>query len=356
MSRIPLAMPLMWGLTISCQAPSPAPRAAPVLVEASGEALGTTWHVRWVGHSGAPSVAQVTETVSAVLGEVDQHMSTWRDDSELSLARRATGPVAVSEDTALVVDAALDLARVSGRAFDPTVQPLMELWGFFGARRDTLPSDDEVRAAMAQMGVDRVRLGRDPSGGPTLDAGGTALDLSAIAKGHAVDRVHNALSRQGLASLFVEVGGEVRVSGPALQRPLWRVGVDLPDPKATPGQDLALVVSLTNGAVATSGNYRNRYEVDGQMLVHTMDPRIGRPIQTAVASATVLAPDCRTADGVATTLMVLSPEDGLNLVERLPDVQAALLVVDGERFALRTSGGLADSLQVVSDRVEQGGQ
>ena len=123
----------------------------------------------------------------------------------------------------------------------------------------------------------------------------------------------------------------------------------------TPGYKagFALVVSLTNGAVATSGNYRNHYEVDGKTLVHTMDPRQGRPVTTHVASATVVAPDCRTADGLATTLMVLEPDAGLALIESLPDTEAALLLFDEGQFQLRTTGGMDRHVEVVSDRIRK---
>jgi FAD:protein FMN transferase len=331
-------------------APEP-PAPEPVVVDLRGEALGTTWHVRWAQPGEGPDrTAEVQRVTEAVLAEVDLHMSTWRDDSELSRARQADGPVAVSRDTALVVDAALDLARMTGGAFDPTVQPLMELWGFHGERREALPTDAEIAAVRERVGHDRVRLMDGPEG-PTLDVQGTALDLSAIAKGHAVDRVHHAVSELGIGRVFVEVGGEVRASGPGVTAPAWRVGVDRPVPGAAPGQDLALVARVVNGAVATSGNYRNRYEVDGQVLVHTMDPRVGRPVTTPVASATVLAPDARTADGLATALMVLAPDEGLALVDALPHVEAALLLLDGEGLQLRTSAGAAGRIRVVGEGI-----
>jgi len=342
--------PVLGLLLVACQTPAPPPEPeVPQVVRIQGEALGTTWSVSWL-ETPELDAEQGRVVVSDVLAQVDEHMSTWRDDSELSRARRASGPAPISQDTALVVDAALDLAAVTGGAFDPTVQPLMELWGFFGTRRDELPTEQEIAAVRERVGWQKVVLAHG-SAGPTLDVAGTALDLSAIAKGHAVDRIHNALAARGASSLFVEVGGEVRVSGPASQRPEWRVGVSVPDPESPPDA-FALVVSLTNGAVATSGNYRNHYQVDGQVLVHTMDPRVGKPVTTNVASATVVAPDCRTADGLATSLMVLPADQGLALIESLPDVDASLLLFEGERFRLRSTSGMSRHVQVVSDRVD----
>ncbi|MEZ4237869.1 MAG: FAD:protein FMN transferase [Myxococcota bacterium] len=300
----------------ACAPPPPAVHAL------RGEALGTTWSVKWRGDR--PTEPDAEAAVVRVLGEVDAAMSSWRDDSELAAIRSSHGPVVVSEETYEVVGAALELADATRGAFDPTVEPLMALWGFRGAPRTEPPTDDEIAAARAQVGWQRVRRFRGPDGAPRIDGGGTSLDLSAIAKGHAVDRVANALSALGAADQLVEVGGEVRAQGDGPQG-AWQLGVDEPEPGHAPGQALAAVVGLTNAALATSGNYRSRYEADGTVIVHTMDPRTGRPFDSVVGSASVVAPDCRTADGWATALMVLG-EAGLPLVEARPDLEALLLV------------------------------
>lgn len=308
--------------------------------------------VRWGG--GVPVEPElVRRAVEAALDDVDRAMSTWREDSELSVARSADGPVPVSEQTAQVVREALVVAEATGGAFDPTVQPLMELWGFHGVARTTWPMQREIDAAREQVGFGRVVLGRTEQGVPTLDTGGTALDLSAIAKGHGVDRVSHALARLGVGSAFVEVGGEVRAIGAGLNGPLWRAGVALPRVEAQP-DDLALVVHFVNGAVATSGNYRSRRVLDGREVGHTMDARRGVPASTKVASATVLAPTCLQADALATALMVLDHPSGLRLIESLADVEAAWILEDDPNLALRLSPGLrldassGRSIQVVS--------
>ena len=343
------------GLIVSllgCPAPeAPKQKVEPSLQAVSGEAFGTTWSAKW--RSDSTNSADTLSRIQSVLDEVDVHMSKYRPDSEISRARREGGPVPVSHDTAMVVDAALDLSEVSGGAFDPTVEPLMSLWGFGGKRRDVLPSEAEIQEVVSRVGWRKVKLERNRTGA-LLDTGGTSLDLGAIAKGHGVDRVHNMLTAQGYSSVFVEVGGEVRVSGPASEgRPKWNVGVSLPDKNAQP-DDYALVVSLTNGAVATSGNYRSNYDLGDESLVHTMDPRVGRPVVTQVASATVIAPNCRTADGLATTMMVLPAEQALELAESMPDVEAALMLFAPEgNFKLVYTDGMAGHVQVVSDRVRR---
>ena len=318
-------------LLVACGQPVAQTPSLPAAHAISGEALGTTWNVKWMA-TDSPTDDVVRAAVQGALDEVDRSMSTWRDDSDLARIRAADGPVEVTAETALVVQAALDLAEASGGAFDPTVQPLVELWGFRGEPRTTWPTDAEIGATLDRVGWQKVSVAWP---GPTVDSGGTALDLSAIAKGHAVDRVSHALSDLGLGSHMVEVGGEVRTAGSGPSG-AWRLGVDAPADHATPGSELAAVVELSNGALATSGNYRNFYEIDGRRVGHTLDPRTGRPATTEVLSATVVAPDCRTADGWATALMVLG-KDGLPLIEALPDVDAYLLL-EGADAAAQTPG------------------
>ncbi|MBX2796614.1 MAG: FAD:protein FMN transferase [Myxococcales bacterium] len=320
--------------------------AADELQVLHGEAFGTTWTVKWVGAE--PSGDEVRPAVEAALDQVDQRMSTWRDDSELQAVRGAAGPVGVSAETAEVVRAALDIAQATRGAFDPTVEPLMELWGFRGSPRSEPPTDDELAEVLGRVGWRRVTV--DLSAVPTtVDAGGTALDLSAIAKGHGVDRVSMALSSLGATDHLVEIGGEVRAHGAGLTGD-WRLGIDRPEEGAAPGAQLAAIVSLRNAALATSGNYRNAYDAGSTRVVHTMDPRTGRPYDSVVASATVVAPDCRTADGWATALMVLGPEEGMAAVDARPQLEALMLLASADGFVERRSAGIGAWLAAAPER------
>ena len=316
------------------------------LVDASlrGEALGTTWEVMW--RSTEVERDDVADRIVFVLTSVDQQMSTWRDDSELSRIRASDGPVPVSEATASVLAEALWLAEATGGAFDPTVQPLVELWGFHGAPLTELPSDQALSTARESVDWTRVVLGRSEAG-PTIDAGGTALDLSAIAKGHAVDRVSDALSALGIGTHLVSIGGEVRASGSGPDDGLWSVGVEMPTPGNAPGSELYGIVRVANRSVATSGNYRQQRVVEGVEVHHTLDPRTGRPSDSEVASATVIAPTCALADGLATALMVLGSE-GLPLIERLPNVEAGLLWMGPNGIYAEESSGF--ELHTVTER------
>lgn len=245
----------------------------------------------------------------------------------------------VSADTAWVVREALALAESTGGAFDPTVQPLMEVWGFHSRDRTLqAPSDAELAAARQQVGWERVRV-TTVDGAPRLDVGGTALDLSAIAKGHGVDRVSALLTARGHADTLVEIGGEVRITGRG-PRGRWSFGVDAPVEGNAPGQEFAAILHLTDRALATSGDYRNLVVVDGVKVHHTMDPRTGSPAVTNVASASVVARDCRTADGWATAMMVLGAERGLALIEQRSDLEALLITSGPNGFEQHTSSGM----------------
>jgi thiamine biosynthesis lipoprotein len=328
--------PAAWALLVSACGPSV---AEPSWCTSSGEALGTTWNATWADPDGSCDEQEVRADVAAALAEVDRQMSTWRDDSELSAVRRGPGPVAVSRDTAEVVRHALALAAATEGAYDPTVQPLMEVWGFHGRERKiAAPTPEALAEARSRVGWSRVRI-VDGLAGPSIDAGGTALDLSSIAKGHAVDRASTALSRRGLADHLMEVGGEVVTAGrgPA---GAWRLGVEAPEEGLAPGQKLSARVAVTNAALATSGNYRNAVEVDGRRVHHTMDPRTGEPALSDVASVSVVAPDCRTADALATAVMVLGSDRGLALLEAYGDVEGLVLVQGPDGWQQRTTPGM----------------
>jgi thiamine biosynthesis lipoprotein len=312
-----------------CSAPN-----APHETRLEGEALGTTWAVTVVSDSALsePRLKELRRRVAGTLDRVDRGMSNWRDDSELSRfnAQRGQGAFRFSPETRRVVASSLELARETGGAFDPTVAPLVALWGFGPGARETDPTPAELSETRSQVGW--RHLFWDDEGRLLRRVEKVELDLSAIAKGYAVDAIVAELARDGLRGLLVEVGGEVRATGPKANGETWRVGID--DPTA-PGSRLEAVVALTSGALATSGDYRQARIVDGERRTHVLDPRTGRPVQTGVASASVVAPTCMEADAVATALMVLEPHESLIFVEDRPWLEALLLIREGDRVVER---------------------
>jgi thiamine biosynthesis lipoprotein len=328
---------VVWVLAaVACGGPV-AP-AAPVVSEVRGEIFGSTWSAKWL--PGATPVGEdaVAAAAAAVFADVDLAASTWRPDSELSRCRATPGGLAVGGDGARMVRLALELAAATDGAFDPTVQPLVELWGLHGERRTTWPTDAELAAARAAVDWRRVALTwRD--GAPWLDCGGTALDLSALAPGYAADRLSDALSALGLADHLVDVGGELMARGRGPTGGPWRLGIDAPVEGLAPGEQLVARVALTDRAVATSGNYRNRYEVDGKAVWHELDPRTGLPAEERVLSAVVVATDAATADAWATALMVLG-EPGLARLGAWPEVDALVMLDSPDGLVLRRSRGM----------------
>ena len=299
-----------------------------------GEALGTGWSVTVVSREPLreAAITDLRRRVDETLDRIDRGMSTWRDDAEIVRFNRRSGvePFLFSPETRRVVAAALELARETGGAFDPTVGPLMPLWGFRGDAERSDPTEQELESALRRVGW--RHLAWDDQARLVQDVPGVELDLSAIAKGYAVDAVFGELARDRPLGLLVELGGEVRAFGTKPGGEPWRVGIENP---IAPGSGLEAVVALTGGALATSGDYRQVQVVAGERRTHVLDPRSGRPVSNGVASASVVAPTCMEADAVATALMVLGPDAALAFVEDRPWLEALLLVREGDRIVER---------------------
>jgi len=250
-------------------------------------------------------------SIEAELAKVNAQMSTYDPDSTLS--RFNAAPVGqwftVDAELVAVVDTALMLSRESDGAFDVTVGPLVNAWGF-GPTADAPVHDlaaTELARILRRVGYQQLVSRQSP---PALrKTSDIYVDLSAIAKGHGVDRLAQLLQGAGCADYLVDIGGEVRVAGHNPQGQNWRIGVEVPDAQTQGG--IQKVLSLTDLAIATSGDYRNFRLVDGHRRSHTIDPRSGRPVEHALASVTVVHDSTMWADGYATTINVLGPEHGL---------------------------------------------
>jgi len=300
----------------------------------SGDTMGTHYHVTVV----APR--EPRETLQAGirqrLDEVDGAMSTWRADSELSRFNAAptTDWVPVSPGLHAVLQTAVAVSALTDGAFDVTVGPIVNLWGFGPERRpSTPPAAAALAAARARVGYRQLELAGDPPRVRKTRAD-VYVDLSAIAKGYAVDRVADWLVQTGHADFLVEVGGEIRSRGRRADGAPWQVGVARPDAGT---EDVARVLALRDTALATSGDYRQYFEFEGERYSHEIDPATGRPIAHALASVTVLDAACMRADALATGLLVLGPERGPALARRL-GIAALFLVHRAEGFEAIATG------------------
>ena len=308
--------------------------------------MGTSYHVTVIDPPGGASAAQYQSDIDVVLERIDASMSTWRPDSEISRLNAA----AVGEDIGLsaelhaVLSESLAVTRLSDGAFDVTVAPVLAAWGFGpGSAGPRMARAEQLAALSGHVGSDGLLLQDAP---PALrKLAPRSIELSAIAPGYAVDLLTAAFSARGLRDFMIEIGGEVRTSGRNAQGKGWRIGVEQPDaPPGTP----AIAVLPGEGAVSTSGDYRQFFVAQGRRYSHTIDPRTLRPVSHALASVTVIAPSCMRADAMATALMVLGPEQGLALAEREGlAVYMLLRVPDG--FEARQSAAFAPYLSPDGD-------
>ena len=325
------ALPAACGLLAACACAPPDP--APPVHVFDGTTMGTTWAVRVVAADPWPRAERdrVGAEIQTVLDDVESKMSHYEPSSELSRFNRARTirPFPVSADTLEVFREARRLGELTGGALDVTVGPLVNAWGFGPVEPERLPPAGELLSRLrAHVGYARIELDAAAS---TLRKTDPAVegDLSAVAKGYGVDRVAGVLREVGLRRFLVEVGGEIVAAGVnQLQRP-WRIGIESP----AAGGGIQRVVPLQDRAMATSGDYRNRREVDGRWVSHTIDPRTGRPVEHRLASVSVVADRCATADGLATALEVLGPEDGYALAAG--QGWAALFLIRGDDGAIR---------------------
>lgn len=285
----------------------------PEVVRLSGETMGTTFNITAIG-------TDVNETalgaaVEETLADVNAKMSNWDPNSEVSTfsASTSTDPTEISEEFALVIDAANDVHEKSGGTFDVTLGPLIELWGF-GPRKpeDPVPSDAEIQAALDSVGQDRLLALDSENGTLAKSDAGVGINLSAIAKGYGIDAVAATLRDAGIENYMVEIGGDLVTMGQNDKGEAWRIGIEKPEAGA---QNLQLVVQLDDLGMATSGDYKNFFEQDGVRYSHIIDPTTGRPITHRTTSVTVLAENAMMADAWATAMLALGQEKGLELAE-----------------------------------------
>ncbi|MGL6622872.1 FAD:protein FMN transferase [Aeromonas veronii] len=280
-------------------------------IHITGSTMGTYYSIK-VADSAVQDAARLQAEVDVLLERVNDQMSTYRPDSELSRfnQHKSNTPVVVSRDTARVVTEAIHIGRESRGALDVTVGPLVNLWGFGPDKKPTkVPSDELITQTRQKTGLGNLHVITSVDA-DTLqkDIPDLYVDLSAIAKGFGVDKVAEYLESLGARNYLVEIGGELRINGVNGKGHPWRVAIE--KPTAGTGTVQEVIVPGDNG-VATSGDYRNYYELDGQRFSHTIDPRSGKPIQHRLVSVTVIHPSCMTADGLATVFMVMGTEKSL---------------------------------------------
>lgn len=284
---------------------------SPELVSFSGPTMGTTYTIKLYTNENIRSVSFIKDDVDAVLKQVNKSMSTYDPASELSLFNQAEINTAyeISNGLADVVKQALIVSKESNGAYDVTVGPLINLWGFGpNKQRERVPSEDEINLAKANVGYKFLNL-EESFLSKSQDV---YVDLSSIAKGYGIDQIAKKLNEFGVESYLVEIGGEIVAKGVKEDGSAWRIGIEKPGGRHNVAQR---VVLLNDVAVATSGDYRNYFEKEGVRYSHLINPKSGKPITHRLVSVTVVAETATLADSYATAINVLGPEEGLVFAE-----------------------------------------
>lgn len=309
-----------------------------------GRSMGTTYSVLFVLEPGV-SLDEVSQAITRELKTVNDSMSAFDPQSEmsrfnaLSAAETQSEPFAASAAFYDVMAQARDLHVLTGGAWDGTLMPLINLWGFGpdGAVSEP-PAQEDIDVILTGIGFDKIVPGPAQT---LVKKGDVRVDLASIAKGYGVDRVAKALNDLGLQSFLVEIGGEVYAKGLKLNGQKWRVGINRPDVNALAGEIYA-VTELEDRALATSGNYRNFFVSNGRTYSHILDPRTGYPVVTDIVSVSVITSTCAKADGLATAMSVLGVDQSLLLAEADPDMEVFIITREPNgAFVNHLSRGMA---------------
>lgn len=310
MNKLKLVLLTALVLLLSACFPSNPSNKTEVLLQ--GRTMGTTYNIKVVATKEQLLALKLQQQVDAALQQVNQEMSTYIKSSEISTFNLSvsTEPVAVSAGFARVLKESIRLGELSAGKLDVTVGPLVNLWGFGPEQRpETVPSDEVLAATKKRVGLQNLTLDGNLL---TKKIPDLYIDLSTIAKGYGVDVVAELIESYGFSNYLVEIGGEMRLKGFKHTGELWAIAIEKPilDPS---GEERAVhqVIIPKDNAVATSGDYRNYFEVDGRRFSHIIDPDTGKPINHNLVSVTVIHASSMTADGLSTALMVMGMEKGM---------------------------------------------
>lgn len=283
-----------------------------------GTIFGTLYHAKY------QSDQDFKAELEAELQKVDASLSMFNPQSTISLINKGeTGKA--DEMLSEVLSLSFTINKATDGAFDPTVAPLVNAWGF-GFKNGQLPDSTQVDSLRALVGLSAIHLKDDKL---TKDNPLSILDFSAIAKGYGVDRAAQVLRGHGIQNFMMEIGGEVVTEGVNEKGEPWRIGINKPDDDSTStNSDLQDVIALSGKAIATSGNYRNYYISGGRKIAHTINPHTGYPAQQDILSSTVMAPSCAEADAFATAFMVLGLEEAKQVLRRQPQLEAYFIYSD----------------------------
>ncbi|NQX91759.1 MAG: FAD:protein FMN transferase [Flavobacteriales bacterium] len=349
----------MWSCGDGSSEPTSPPEkeVAPTLfplTSFAGKAQGTTYSIKYINDS-----LVYKEGVDSLLLQFDKDLSTWRDGSLINQINdwnrtdRTFSFIDSTKNFSVVFDLSREVYLKTNGAFDPTVFPLVELWGF-GKKSVSEVSEDSVAATLQYVGmepakVDMLELNRDTyiydhteirKGYPEVK-----LDFNAIAQGYSIDLIADYLESNGVQDYMIELGGEVLCKGINQDGRAWRIAIDKPK-SLTEQREFQALLDVENKAVATSGSYRKFKEVNGKRVSHAIDPRTGYPVDHNLLSATVLAKSCGIADAYATAFLVMGPEASLSFLDEHPELglEVYFILSEGDQFQVLMSESLKEKI------------
>lgn len=297
-----------------------------------GQIFGTIYSITY------QSSANLQEEIQAELNRFDYSLSPFKEQSIISKVNRNEE---VTLDTLFinVFNRALEISKISDGAFDITVAPLVNTWGF-GFKKGDFPDSLVIDSLLQFTGYDKIKLENGKVIKKNLN---TILDCSAIAKGYAVDVIANYLTKKGINNYMVNIGGEIYAKGTNPDGKPWTIAINKPiDDETALHNEIELILKIKDKGIATSGNYRNYYIKDGKKYAHTINPKTGYPVQHNILSATVVAPDCMTADAYATVFMVIGLDKSLQLLDTInEEIEVCLIYTDQDgSYKIYKSKGL----------------
>ncbi len=314
-------------LFLACRPNASTPSTKPAsFVKITGATMGTTYNLTVASEDPASLKKEVDQLLIEINAEVNTYLDTSfitkfnRSEKGMTLAGKFVGADMPNRHFLMNYYRARMIYDQTKGSFDPTVLPLVSYWGFAREKREVTKRDQQKIDSLRQyIGMDKVSLD-ESTRFLSKTAPGVSLDFSAIAKGYGVDAICELFDRNNMHNYYVEIGGEVRTKGESPRNQPWIIGIATPQTDAAL-TDLKAQVKLSNMALASSGNYRNYYEVDGQKYGHTIDPKTGLPKMTDILSASIFAEDCMTADAYATACMVMGVDAAYELIRKTSGVE-----------------------------------
>jgi len=298
--------------------------------------MGTTYSIKIYEQNPINNIYQLQSEIDSVLLHVNKLFSTYMSDSEISLFNKSDSTFLISEEFGELFLLSKQINKFSKGAFDPTVHPLVKLWGFGNKGRiDELPTNELIQKTLNKIGFDNILIKNKilVKSHPHIE-----LDFSAIAKGYGVDKVSELFIQKNINNFMVEIGGEVYCSGKKKNND-WAIGLQNPFSELG-NENILKVINLNDKAMATSGNYRNYFEINGRKYSHTINPKTGFPVTHNIVSVTVVANDCSSADAYATALMVMEKNAGIEMINSINGLETVIIYGDNENFNLLKSEGI----------------